>query len=210
MKRDGGFKPALIDGEIQPQGVGGNDADIQTVKIQAAVSGESLESSTECGAGVLGRIEQNRASTVHGEGSQAWRARCHRDGHIESQPSLATFRLTSENSHSLTRPESFDEPAMAMACGLESRCLNHGERIRRKPAAGSIGRGCDSDLDLGGISGNPNHSVVQHIGIICEEVLSEAFIGHGDAQACRVAAGKHDRPEPGVKAPRLNALCHKR
>ena len=82
---DGMFEHGAIVGQVEAQGGGGDDLEVEVVEVDAGGAADAVEASAHDVEGVLGGVEQYRSWVGHREATQARGAGRDGDGEVESQ-----------------------------------------------------------------------------------------------------------------------------
>ena len=145
--RDRLAQAILVLGQIQAEGRGGDDLEIEGLKHDASGPGNTRQARAHDVERVFGGEEQHAPSAGGAKAPQTRRAGGDSDRQVEGEKRLAALGLTADDTDGLGRPELFDQPAVLGALDREGvRRLHRQQRhraasVRRRPLAGAAARG---------------------------------------------------------------------
>jgi hypothetical protein len=100
--------------QVEPQGGGGDDVDVEGREVDAGVETDPVEAAADDVQGVLGGKEEDGALVGDGETGKAGRARSDSNGELEGQDRLTAFRFPADYADGLGGPEVPDKPALLL------------------------------------------------------------------------------------------------
>ena len=133
---DGLGEVAAVGIQIEPDGGGGDDLDVEIGQRHTGCCRDAFEASAHDVQGVLGGEQQDATGSRHGEAAQTWDAGGDRDGEVQRQERLAALWLAADDADRLLGPQAGDQPSLFLgALGETIRGFDRKQAHRRRPAA---------------------------------------------------------------------------
>jgi hypothetical protein len=138
----------LVLGQIQADGRGGDDLQVERLEHDAGGPGNARQAGAHDVERVFGGEEQHAPGAGGAKASQTRRAGGDGDGHIEGEERLAALGLAADDADGLGGPQVFDQPAVLRRLdgegvrGLHRQQGHRGDSTgRRRALAGAADRG---------------------------------------------------------------------
>lgn len=84
-------QPLLVAGAVEPEGVGGDDVQVNGVEFESAVATDPRDAISHVSEGVLGEVDEGRPGVADLEASEARGAGGDGDGEVEAEPGFAAL-----------------------------------------------------------------------------------------------------------------------
>jgi hypothetical protein len=117
----------LVALQIEPHGRRRDDVKVESCEIEAAMGTEGAEALADTREGVLGEVDEGRASVVDGEAIETRGTRRDAEGDVEPEETLRALRLSAAEANGLLSPHIADEPVSAGLEGGQIACTHDGK-----------------------------------------------------------------------------------
>jgi hypothetical protein len=98
--------------EVESQGGGVDDVEVEALDIEIPAVADSLDSLSDHGSGIFCEVDEGGAFSLYLEVSETRRAGGDAEGEVESEPGFAALWRAADDAHGLLSPQVFYEPSL--------------------------------------------------------------------------------------------------
>jgi hypothetical protein len=126
---EGAPEAGAVDGVIEAQGGGEDEAEVQSAELEGAGPGEVLEPRLDLLGAVFGGVEEDGTRLRDREAAEGRRGARHTHGEVQGEPGLGGLGRPTDDAHGLGTPELLDEPVGPGGGGGELAHRDHRQRL---------------------------------------------------------------------------------